>query len=256
MIKIKHKKPVFWLISTLIALILMVFVRLGTSYYLSWSYENQILSKYPVFKLLSDKSPLDFNNYIRQVRSSLLSNKGDRVPFFTGEYIYSQLKKYSPYASNQDFYNLAKTTFTFYNQVFSQNPSLVLNLEFNILSTQEELKFEKLYSKDASLINPITQAKESIIESAINKPQPVLTQSDKDKAQIIINSIMIDLSIDYGNQAVYNTFNHPDDPHLDQKLSAEIIIKFYQMLLNHGSEDGGLTIKYLYSSAQSQTARK
>jgi hypothetical protein len=220
----------------------------GTPHYLAYVFENKIKSEDPLFVLLAKKDPAHFNAYLHQVQNSFLENRGELVPYYTGKYVYNQLVKYSPHATNVSFYYLAQATLALYNKLYTQNPELVITLEFN-LQTVPEINLSALNKKYNQTVNPIVDAKKLIIESALTNPQPVLSQTQKSKAFSIIQSILMRLSNNYGNSMVSATFNNPTDPSLNQKIAAEIIIRFYQMILERGKDDGGLVVKYIFNNA-------
>jgi hypothetical protein len=220
----------------------------GTPHYLAYVFENKIKSEDPIFVLLAEKDPIHFYQYLHKVRDSFLENDGEQVPYFTGKYIYSQLIRYSPHAPNVSFYYLAKATLDLYNKIYLQNPSMVLTLEFNLQTNPptDLNALNKLYNKT---VDPVADAKKLIIESALTNPEPALTQVDKDRAVSIIQNILMKLSLNYGNNVVSDTFNNPTDPALNQKVAAEIIMQFYQMILDRGQDDGGLVVKYIFNNA-------
>jgi hypothetical protein len=232
--------------ATLLTLLGMQFY--GAQHYLAYVFESKIKSEDPVFALLAEKSPIEFNQYIARIKTNFVEDNGNKVPYYTGEYIYSQLKKYSPHAATQSFYDLAKATIALYSKIFAKDPGMVLTVEFN-LQTVEPLDFKALGKTYNDALNPVATAKIMIIENAIKNPQPLLSKSDKERAKAIIHNILAKLSINYGDNVVTATFSHPNDPTLNRKLAAEIIIQFYQMLLDRGKDDAGLVIKYIFTTS-------
>lgn len=242
------KRTAYWLTVSAMVISLLGMHFYGTPHYLAYVFENKIKSEDPIFVLLAQKDPVHFNEYLHKIRNSFLDNESDQVSYYTGKYIYNQLIKYSPHATNISFYYLAKATLALYNKIYAHNPGMVLTLEFN-LQTEPRMDYatlNKVYNQD---VDPIADAKKLIIESALINPQPVLSQSQKDRALAIIQNILLKLSTNYGNNVVSATFNNPTDPALNQKIAAEIIMKFYQMILDRGKDDGGLVVKYIYNNA-------
>jgi len=229
------------LLAGVVVLSFMAMYYYFTPRYLTYVFENKIKKEDPVFILLAQKDPLPFHQYLDKVRASFVNQQEQLVPYYTGQYIYGQLVKYSPQASAASFYNLAKTTLDLYSKTYAQNPSQVLTLEFNLQSASA--------NDPSPAFNPITAVKEQILESALLHPQPALSQSEKDRAIAIIQNILMKLSLNYGNNVVMDTFQHPCDPALNQKIAAEIIMAFYQMILDRGKDDGGLVVKYIFNSA-------
>lgn len=243
-----REKTARWLTvaAALITLVGMQFY--GAQLYLGYVFESKIKSEDPIFALLAQKSPLDFKQYIAKIKNDFITEDGNKVPFYTGEYIYSQLKKYSPHATTQSFYDLAKATADLYTKIYAHNPDLVLTIEFNLQEIQP-LNFSAMSNTLSQAFYPVTSAKIMIIKAAINNPQPELSAADKERAQAIIQNIMRKLSVNYGSNVVADTFNHPNNPTLDHKIAAEVIIQFYQMLLNRGKEDAGLVAKYIFTAS-------
>ncbi|WP_019215522.1 hypothetical protein [Legionella tunisiensis] len=159
------------------------------------------------------------------------------------------MTKYGAQATNEAIYKQVKATIDYYNKLDTMNPVLVLFMEYpNIFADKLDANQIELVAEDPE--NPIPAANQNIIKSALETPQPPLSKTDITHAQTILNKIIELLSTKYSEKEVEMTFQYPDDPSLDKKTAAEIIITFYQLLAERGEKDTGLVIRYISSSNQ------
>lgn len=240
-------KNTLWITLSAVAVVLLIMKSYGVPYYQAWAFESDLRKESSFFDLLAKKSPQAFKEYIDKTKKDITHNDSQNVIAYTSELVSSQMTKYGAQATNEAIYNQVKATIDYYNKLDAINPVLVLFLEYpNIFA-------DKLSENEIELVaegpeNPIPAANQNIIKSALETPQPPLSQADMIKAQTILNNIIETLSTKYGEKEVEMTFQHPDDAALDKKTAAEIIIKFYQLLAERGEKDTGLVIRYISSS--------
>ncbi|MFW2571823.1 hypothetical protein [Legionella sp. 29fVS95] len=230
-----------------VVVVLLIVKLYGVPYYQAWSFESDLRKESTFFDLLAQKSPQAFKEYIDKTKKDIIHNDSQNVIAYTSELVSSQMTKYGSQATNEAIYNQVKATIDYYNKLDAINPVLVLFLEYpNIFA--DKLSEKEIESVSEGPENPIPTANQNIIKSALETPQPPLSKADRIKAQMILNKIIETLSTQYGEKKVEMTFQHPDDPALDKKTAAEIIITFYQLLVERGEKDTGLVIRYISSS--------
>ncbi len=216
--------------------------------YNSWKMEKKLTSRYPVFELLAEKDPDNYKVFIAKLKSDMLAKSSQYNEFKdVGTFLNTEMVKYSQSASNESLYNFAKTILNFYNKLIDINPVYILNLEFPE-KFGEKIDFPGLESASKDNTQEIILAKESIIRSAVDDPQPALDAEQVQQAQTIFRQIITELVNKYGKDVVLATFQHPEDDSTDQKTAATIIIQFYSKLVSRGETDAGIVLKYLFKA--------
>lgn len=244
-----HNKPKnsLWITFFAVAFVLLMIKLYGLPYYQAWTFESDLRKEAPFFDLLAKKSPTEFKEYIEKTKKDIIHNDSKNVIPYTSEFVSSQMTKYGVQAPDPAIYKQVKATIDYYNKLYAIDPVLVLFLEYpNIFADQ--LSAHQLDLVDEGPDNPIPDANQNIIKSALETPQPPLTKGEIIQAQTLLNEIIESLVAKYGEKNVETTFQHPNDPSLDKKTAAEIIIKFYQLLAEKGEKDTGLVIRYISSS--------
>ena len=100
----------------------------------------------------------------------------------------------------------------------------------------------------AHLINPVQLIlRRAEADANLNHISPLYEELVFEAPAYVIN-ITQKSPTKYGEKKVEMTFQHPDDPALDKKTAAEIIMTFYQLLVERGEKDTGLVIRYISSS--------
>src|SRR5690349_5976138 len=105
-----RRKTARWLTLGIISLGLCLMQFYGSPHYLAYVFESKIKREDPIFILLSQKDTAHFYAYLHKVENSFLDHNSALVPYFTGQYIYSELIRNSPHATPISFYYLAKAT--------------------------------------------------------------------------------------------------------------------------------------------------
>ena len=62
-----------------------------------------------------------------------------------------------------------------------------------------------------------------------------------------MQDIILELAEKYGKENVVTTFEHPEQPTLDKKMGADILIEFYRHLIAKGVKETGLAMKFSLS---------
>lgn len=213
--------------------------------YNAMTIESTIRNKHPIFEYLAKNSPADFNAYITQIKADILSevDVNKKVETDTSVFINNELKKYSQTASNQSIFDYTTAIYNLYKKQIEIDPVLVLSTEFPDKFSHQDISIKE----DAEDREQLLAAKEEIIKSAIENPQPPLSDADKQQAKLIMQSILIDLANKYGKDKVLAIFQNPDNPTVDKKEAATVLLEFYNELLTKGVADTGLVIKYTLS---------
>lgn len=234
------------IISLLTIVLTIIFLAFALVYvvpaYNTWAYENTILNKYPFIKLLKEKSPDEYNAYLAKIKKDMTSNpsaaKVDTATFLNGA-----LVKYSQNASNKSLCDYAKSRVDTYTRLVNLDPTYVLIIEFP-KHFQGKYDVNALDKTIQDIGNTIILAKGDVIASAISNPQPPLSDADIQQAKGLIEEIGKNLALQYGKDAVLLTLRTPEDPSLDKKTGAAIIISLYQAILSHDENECGMIMKY------------
>jgi hypothetical protein len=238
-------------VAALIALI-FTYLFVAPQYY-TWKIETMLKTRYPVFELLAEKSPDDFNAFVTKIKSDILTSPSNYNEFRdTGNFLNSEMIKYSQTATNESLYNFARVISDFYGKLFQINPVFILNLEFPE-KFQDQINFNELEKASRGEIAQVTSAKEGVIRSALDEPQPVLSKEESQKAQAIFRQIITNLVDKYGKNTVLASFQHPEDAATDKKTAATIIMEFYNDLIARGEMDTGIVLKYLFKAGSSSS---
>lgn len=245
--------------ASLLAGIAIVLAIAATKEYVMPTYyakvfEHNMRSESPFMNMLAKNSPQEFNLYIAKVKANILAN-GDKSNniYYSSELINSILIKYGSIASNDSLYQYLVTNLTLDKKLLSIDPMLVLAVEFP----------EKFKGKiDPTLLNvtgktqSLLDAKIAVIQSAMEHPAAPLTDADKQHATDLLREVITDLSKQYGAQTIANALQHPDDPAVDKKAAAQIIISFYEDILAKGKDNAALIIKLMLTHQQAVTPGK
>lgn len=248
---LKHliKNTVLFALSTVTAVTISIVLtrQYVEPHYKAWVFETNIKEEDPIFSILAYKSPVEFNSYILNVKKSILRDGSEHeVIYYTSNFLNTELLKFSQNASNLSLYDYAVTTVNFYTKLYNTDPILVLNMEFPGIYYQNT-NYQKLDRASIGFISTILTAKRDIIKSAIDNPQPKMSKENVERAKLVLRNIFRTLSEEYGSRDVINTFNRPNELSLNKKVAAKIIIQFYQEIINHGEDDAGIVIKYIFS---------
>jgi len=216
--------------------------------YNSWKMEKKLTSRYPVFELLAEKDPGNYRVFMDKLKSDMMLKSSQYNEFKdVGTFLNAEMVKYSQSASNETLYSFAKTILNFYNKLIDINPAYILNLEFPE-KFGDKIDFNGLEAASKDHTQEIILAKESIIRSAVDDPQPALNTEQTQQAQTIFRQIITELVSQYGKDIVLATFQHPEADSTDQKTAATIIIQFYSKLVSRGETDAGIVLKYLFKA--------
>lgn len=244
----KKGKIITALLSNLFIILLIaasVCIYYYFPYYKAWYAEHTIRSQSPFFELVAKSAPYEFNQYIDKVKNNIIQggNATNEI-YYTSEFLHALLLKYGSKASDQSLYEYLKSDIQFDQQLIAIDPVLVLFHEFPI---QMRGKIDIKKFNEMSIKNNMITAIENVITSGINASQPAPTHEDIAKAQAMFQDILANLSAKYGNTLVATTFKTPDDPTLDKKTAAEMMIELSQDILAKGETTVGMMLRASFS---------
>jgi hypothetical protein len=216
-------------------------------YYRATTYVSFIKNDDPVIDLISTQYPTLFNTYIHNVKKSLLAHESkDVVLLYKVDLLNEVFALTLMKASNASIYNYYKTELDLYKNLYAIDPKLVLFLEFSgqFAHKPNPTLIITLGGGDDMMQQLIT-AKENIVTNAINHPQPILTNSQNTQAGEMIAAIFAKIATDFGDQTFTNVTTKPDDPSVDPRTAALLVISFYGDILATGEDKAGMIFKYL-----------
>ncbi|HHW4979472.1 TPA: hypothetical protein ACU0X0_002868 [Legionella anisa] len=212
-----------------------------TQRYEAYKFEEEI-KKYPLFNLIAQSDPEEFKNFIDKSKNSIYINESpDKVTIYSQELVSSVFKKHILKASDESIFNYIIAQIYLYKELNKDNPELIVKLEMGQADPRLSTLFKSEKYKALSL--KLLQAKENVILSSINSNT---TEINKSAIENNLKEIITNLAKNFGQQEVYLTFTKPNDPNLESSKKAQIIISFYESILNSGKENAAQIIKYLF----------
>jgi hypothetical protein len=209
--------------------------------------ESAIKKENTLFALIAAKSPTEFNTYVAQIKKNIAEH-GDpnNNTYYTAELVNKVFIYYGPEASNEALYHFLSVYLRYYKSIFQVNPDLVLFLEFPALYKDKTNYAELNKHIDVQLSKELFSAKETVIRSAIDDPQPLITDSERQAAGVLVQEILKTLAKKYGAKVVTAALSHPDKPLMNRKLVASIVISFYEEIFLTGADNTGIILKSLF----------
>jgi hypothetical protein len=238
------------IISLFTAAIVLIVMLLTKAYILPYyhaqTYKFFLQIEDPQIKVIMAKYPQEFNNYINSTKNNFLTDDNDyKAALDKIIFLNSLFVKAVPTASNESIYNYYKTELQLYQVLFRVNPEFVLYMEFSNQFARAPKPKLILSLADAVLIKKYVNAKEAVVLSSIQNPQPPIRRSQKYAAAKVLGDIMTQLGEEYGKDTFSNTLRDPDNPDLNQNKSAGMVIAFYKKIVSLGADYTGLIFKYL-----------
>jgi|GEM_PF-3184826 hypothetical protein len=206
------------------------------------TYEAGIISQSPFFNLVKDKSPSEYNAYIAKIKENIKA-KGDlsNEIYYETDFINALLIKYGPMASNQSLYKYLKSSVSYDKALVQVDPVLVLYHEFPEKFANQKIDFKNINVNEYK--NAILDAAEDAVTSGMTQPQPLPTADETKKAMMMFRDVVQDLSKKYGSKTVITILQQPNNPALDRKQAAEIVIAFFDAIVAKGQNDAALFLK-------------
>jgi hypothetical protein len=237
----KNKKVAYGI--TLLTLVIAAILAYWfvSPYYESWRFEREIRNQSPFIKLIATQAPDEFNAYVTKIKNNIITKGSpDNDVYYTAELINALLLKYGPRASNESLYHYLQSDIELDKKLFAIDPNLVLFHEFPALfkGKIDFNKYNAIHFKENML-----QAVEEVITSGIQHPQPLPTLQDKVKAEKMFQGMIAELAKKYGADKVTATFQHPQDPSVDKKMAAEIMMALSEEILAQGQDTVGLLLR-------------
>lgn len=236
---------------------LVVLIALALTYfyiaphYLAWQFGKNIRKQSSFINLVAEKSPDDFNRYLAKAKKNIIEN-GDPINevYYASRLINTLLMKYGPIASDDSLYAYLKSDIEFDRKLFSIDPILVLFQEFPE-KFADKIDLKKYSSNE--LKNEMLAAVEKVVESGIKHPHPLPNKQDITKAESIFRNILADITTKYGENNVKAALQHPENPAVDKKMAAEIIMAISEAIYAKGKETAGLLLRSSFLVSKIQT---
>ena len=244
-IKNKVLASVLTIITIAIALII---TNLALPHYFTWQVEYALRKQNPFMNLVAEKSPNEFNAYVKKIKHNLLThgNPNNDV-IYTSELINDLLIKYGPVASNESIYQYLQSDIDFEKKLLAINPVLVL---FHVFPDKFKDKVDLQKYNINEIKNNMLSSVEAVIKSGMEHPEPLPTAEEIAKAKVLFSGIIAELAKKYGPEKLTEALKHPDDPSIDKKTVAEIVIDLSEATLAKGKDDVGLILKAAFLAHQ------
>lgn len=210
--------------------------------YLGWQFERE-LKKQPLFTLISQKYPIEFQHYIQVVRKNLRDNGNLNVVAASSAELVNSIFYRSLATAPDDYVTLyLKSTLELYHYLNGQDPKAVIKLENG--SPEIEFDLSNLYdNKDfQNRLNHLLDTKRYVIEASIKTP---VAPPSANVAEPLFKTVMSDLGQKYGDDNVRLAFTNPKA--IAPNLGAQIIIGFYTGVLSQGAENAGTIMRFIAS---------
>jgi hypothetical protein len=238
----------------LLTMLVVIFTMLMTKFYVIPLYSAEIYeiflkSDEPVFELIAEKFPREFQTYIDKVKECIVSNNNeDYLIIYKLEFLNSIFIKEISLASNVSIYHYYQVQYKIDETLFKVDPRLVLFLEFSNKYTKKPNPSLIITIAGQDLTEQIIAAKEAVIMSALIMPEKPITADEKEAANAMIDTILADLSDNFGEKTVTELDTHISDVALSKEstvLYATILLEFYQKILSSGQNNVGIIYRYL-----------
>ncbi len=210
--------------------------------YLGWQFEHEV-KKQPLFALISQKYPNEFQEYIQKVKSTLRSNAQlTLISGYSSELVNKIFYKSLSTAPDEYVVLYLKSTIDLYHYLNGQDPKAVIKLEnggdaidYDLTALYETKHFQ-------NRLTHLLDTKRYVIEAAIKTPaappQAVVGEP-------LLKGVMAEISEKYGENNVRMAFTNPKD--IPANEAAKIIIGFYTTILGAGNENAGNIMRYIAS---------
>jgi hypothetical protein len=239
--------------NSLALAVLLLLVALAKQYMIPFYYvvmfESTIRSENPIVDVIAKNCPFEFQAYLAKVKKSIYEN-GDqsRVAYFTNQLISRAVQQYLPVASNASVYEFSKIELAFDEKLLKLDPKLVLYVELgNQYSSMNDDGAILNVFNDPAMLTDVVNAQKKLIESAIAHPEPPLTEPQRLTAAAMMADIHANLVKTYGADTLKRVEQNPNDPALDKRKAAEVIMSLYRQIIATGPENAGIIWKYLFS---------
>lgn len=212
-----------------------------TQRYEAYKFEEDI-KKYPLFYTIAQTNPKEFKDFIDKSKNSIyIKEPPEKITDYSRELVNRIFASHILKASNDSIFNYITAQVNLYKEIDKDNPDLVMKIEMG----QADPRLSMLFNSERykPLFLRLLQTKENVILSSVNSNEIELNKS---AAENSLTEIMANLAKDFGQQDVYLTFTKPNDASLLSSKAAQIIIAFYEAILNRGKENAAQIIKYIY----------
>ncbi|MCW8451230.1 hypothetical protein [Legionella quinlivanii] len=225
-------------ISALAFIALSITIYLFSPYISNIAKASKLEEKYKENQLLntiSKKHPDEFKEFINNSKKAVYNHEPQTtIDAYTISLIRRVFSKHLNTASDEAIFKLITTQRDIYQILLKEHPGDIVKFELNQLD-DSVVNLEESYPH---LMEQIQKIQEEVILSENTVKTPIDTTLAKKKMASIYSS----LEKKFGEQNVFMTFSFPNS--LPAATSAEIIVSYYQALLDSGKENTALIVKY------------
>lgn len=214
--------------------------------FMVWEYELHLHDHYPLIKVVKEKAPDEYKNYIQNIDRVLHHNlalNNENEIYYSSLFINELLIKYGPYATNESVYQFFQVNLDFDKFLLQGNPFFVLFHEFPEKFSPDEIDFKGVDPK-IYLYNLFYNA-EAIVISGLNHDQGAPNKADEKTAEDFFKKILADFSKEYRVPNINQILKNPEDPGVSDELAAKIIIDFYEKILQQGEVKASLLLRVM-----------
>jgi hypothetical protein len=219
-------------------------------FYLAGTYEHNLKRQDPAMRIIARQFPNEFHDYIDEAKRKLIKYKEDTTLFNEKLlFLHKLSRQMLPKASNQSIYAFYQASLSLDIALFGTAPELVLYLEYSDQYQNKPKPSLILLIAGKPLVTNVIIALETMIVSAIENPQPLLTETERKRASELIFQTVVSVSKEFGADNLSSFLQDPDNPALNSKVGALIVMSFAKNILDHGPDDTGIAYKYLFQRA-------
>jgi len=224
--------------SSLLFFILVIFVGKPIKLF---QLDKALRHDYHLYQMIADQYPKQYQQFLARIKDSIfLDTDRLQIEELSFELLYEVYPKYLTKAPDDKIYADLLATLELYEKMYTENPAMILKLEFPKRFTEVSLEPLKMSDYQDVLIQS-RRAKTALVEAAIVDPQPL---PDATQVEPQISRIIQDLVNTHGREVVSTTFNSQEDVLLDKKKAASVVIDFYHMLLAQMPAGAGKIVRY------------
>lgn len=217
-----------------------------------WNLRSEI-NKVPIMEAIKKYHSQEYAALIEKADNSIKFKEQSQdmigyAYFVANEIFMSDLKQ----APNKAIYDYLQAIEKIYVFLYQTNPESIIKLESADLSVTLDLATLLTNPDFKKLFDSTLTAKKEVIRAAVKEPVPL---ANKAIAHSMLEDILKQLRDKYGATEVNLALN-VRGTQLDPRKEAQIIVNFYQSLINLGEAKAGTVMRYIGLLADEQNARQ
>lgn len=246
---IKMQKPIksSYSVAIIVAIILFAVTYALSNiylppYYTQWYLKSEI-DQIPIMVTVKQYYPKEYNQLMQKLKNHIAKkdqseNMVSYSYVFANKIFLSSLK----IAPDAAIHAYLRSLLEVYLYVYTRDPKLILKFERGDISVTTDLRYLSSDPAFKNMLDSAIKAKRNIIKASVESP---VSPPIEIVAKSLFQSVMETLYKKYGKNSVTSAFGGQEVNEMAPELKAEIIINFYQQLLNESENNAGVIMRYI-----------